>query len=81
VLDAVNFKVERGETFVIVGFSGAGKSVTLKHIIRLLTPDLGKIYVGDELMRHGCRRRLGAPAGAVWRAVPGCGPAGMDECV
>jgi phospholipid/cholesterol/gamma-HCH transport system ATP-binding protein len=50
VLDAVNFKVERGETFVIVGFSGAGKSVTLKHMIRLLTPDLGKIYVGDELM-------------------------------
>lgn len=50
VLDAVNFKVERGETFVIVGFSGAGKSVTLKHMIRLLSPDIGKIYVGDELM-------------------------------
>ena len=50
VLDAVNFQVERGETFVIVGFSGAGKSVTLKHMIRLLTPDFGKIYVGDELM-------------------------------
>jgi len=43
VLDAVNFKVEPGETFVIVGFSGAGKSVTLKHMIRLLTPDLGEI--------------------------------------
>ena len=50
VLDAVNFKVERGETFVIVGFSGAGKSVTLKHMIRLLSPDIGKIYVGDELI-------------------------------
>jgi len=50
VLDDVNFKVERGETFVIVGFSGAGKSVTLKHMIRLLTPDLGKIYVGGEVM-------------------------------
>ncbi len=48
VLNDVNFKVERGETFVIVGFSGAGKSVTLKHMIRLLTPDIGKIYVGDE---------------------------------
>ncbi|MDD5678139.1 MAG: ATP-binding cassette domain-containing protein [Kiritimatiellae bacterium] len=50
VLDAVNFKVERGETFVIVGFSGAGKSVTLKHMIRLLTPDTGKIYVGNDLI-------------------------------
>jgi len=50
VLDAVNFKVEPGETFVIVGFSGAGKSVTLKHMIRLLTPDIGKIYVGDEVI-------------------------------
>ncbi|MBI2437302.1 MAG: ATP-binding cassette domain-containing protein [Lentisphaerae bacterium] len=50
VLDAVSFEVERGETFVIVGFSGAGKSVTLKHIIRLLTPDLGKVYVGDALI-------------------------------
>lgn len=50
VLDAVTFEVERGETFVIVGFSGAGKSVTLKHVIRLLTPDMGKIYVGNELM-------------------------------
>ncbi len=50
VLSAVNFKVERGETFVIVGFSGAGKSVTLKHMIRLLTPDIGKIHVGDEVI-------------------------------
>lgn len=50
VLDAVNFRIERGETFVIVGFSGAGKSVTLKHMIHLLTPDLGKIYVGDDIM-------------------------------
>lgn len=50
VLDAVNFEVERGETFVIVGFSGAGKSVTLKHMIRLLTPDVGKIYVGGEVV-------------------------------
>ncbi len=48
VLDAVTFHVERGETFVIVGFSGAGKSVTLKHMIRLLTPDAGTVRVGGE---------------------------------
>ena len=50
VLNGISFEVPKGETFVIVGLSGAGKSVTLKHMIRLLTPDLGKIYVGDELM-------------------------------
>ena len=35
VLDVVSFEVERDETFVIVGCSGAGKSVTLKHMICL----------------------------------------------
>ncbi len=48
VLDAVSFEVQPGETFVIVGFSGAGKSVTLKHMIRLLTPDMGKVYIAGE---------------------------------
>lgn len=48
VLDDVNLDIESGETFVIVGFSGAGKSVTLKHIIRLLTPDEGKVMIGDD---------------------------------
>ena len=48
VLDDCTFSIERGETFVIVGFSGAGKSVTLKHMVRLLTPDAGRIWVGDE---------------------------------
>lgn len=58
VLDQVNFEVERGETFVIVGFSGAGKSVTLKHIIRLLTPDLGKVYVADALISRATGAEL-----------------------
>lgn len=58
VLDAVDFTVERGETFVIVGFSGAGKSVTLKHMIRLLTPDYGRVYVGDALISQASGREL-----------------------
>jgi len=58
VLDGVSFNVEPGETFVIVGFSGAGKSVTLKHMIRLLTPDYGKVYVGDALISHAGGRKL-----------------------
>lgn len=58
VLDGVNFTVEAGETFAIVGFSGAGKSVTLKHIIRLLTPDYGRVYVGDEIISEATGRNL-----------------------
>ncbi len=50
VLDEVDLEIERGETFVILGLSGAGKSVTLKHMIRLLTPNEGRIWIGDDLI-------------------------------
>jgi len=50
VLDGVDMEIEKNETFVIVGSSGAGKSVTLKHMVRLLTPDSGRVWVGDELV-------------------------------
>lgn len=48
VLDDVSFEIERGETYVIVGPSGVGKSVTLKHMVRLLTPDDGSVFVGED---------------------------------
>jgi phospholipid/cholesterol/gamma-HCH transport system ATP-binding protein len=48
VLDAMSFEIQKGETFVIVGPSGVGKSVTLKHMVRLLTPDSGRVVVGDD---------------------------------
>ena len=47
VLDKVNFKIERGETVAIVGFSGAGKSVCLRHMIRLTGPDHGSILIDE----------------------------------
>ncbi len=47
VLDGVSFSIRRGETFALVGPSGTGKSVTLKHMVRLLTPDDGNVFVGD----------------------------------
>ncbi|MBU1692389.1 MAG: ATP-binding cassette domain-containing protein [Verrucomicrobia bacterium] len=50
VLDEVDFEIQKGETFVIVGSSGAGKSVTLKHMVRLLTPDSGRVWVGDDVV-------------------------------
>lgn len=58
VLDGVDFEIERGETFVIVGASGAGKSVSLKHMIRLMTPDEGRIYIGDDVISEAEGRQL-----------------------
>ena len=43
VLDGVTFAVERGEILAVVGPSGTGKSVMLKHIVGLLEPDAGEI--------------------------------------
>jgi phospholipid/cholesterol/gamma-HCH transport system ATP-binding protein len=48
VLNNISFEVDEGETFVIVGLSGAGKSVTLKHMIRLMMPDEGQILIDGE---------------------------------
>lgn len=48
VLDGVSFFVDRGETLVILGRSGVGKSVTLKHIMGFLAPDDGRVIVASE---------------------------------
>ena len=48
VLDEVSFEVPQGHGFVILGRSGTGKSVTLKHIIGLIRPDSGRVFVGDD---------------------------------
>lgn len=45
ILDGVNFSVEDGETVALLGPSGTGKSVLLKHIIGLIHPDAGRIVV------------------------------------
>lgn len=45
VLADMNLSVEEGETFVIIGRSGIGKSVTLKHIVGLMKPDRGTVEV------------------------------------
>lgn len=58
VLDNVSFTVNKGETFVIVGPSGVGKSVTLKHIVRLLTPDDGRVFVNGECVSKASGRTL-----------------------
>lgn len=48
VLKGLNFEVERGEVFVVMGPSGSGKSVLLRHIIGLETPDDGEILIEGE---------------------------------
>jgi len=50
VLDGVNLSVKRGETVVVIGRSGCGKSVLLKHIIGLMRPDAGSIRVAGTEM-------------------------------
>ncbi|MEI8348579.1 MAG: ABC transporter ATP-binding protein [Candidatus Omnitrophota bacterium] len=45
VLHDVNLSINKGETFLIIGRSGAGKTVLLKNIIGLLRPDAGRIFV------------------------------------
>lgn len=48
VLDRVSFRIETGESVVIIGRSGGGKSVLLKHIIGLLKPDAGEVLIDGE---------------------------------
>lgn len=50
ILDGLDFSVRRGETFVIIGYSGTGKSVSLRHMVGLMKPDEGSIRIdGDEI--------------------------------
>lgn len=66
VLDGVNLTIMKGETMSVIGGSGAGKSVTLKHIVGLMTPDRGSVKVdGTDITHtnHGsleqARRKIG----------------------
>lgn len=47
VLDNLNLDIKKGETTVIIGRSGVGKSVLLKHIIGIMKPDSGQVFVDD----------------------------------
>ena len=50
ILEDVSFQALSGETIVVAGESGTGKSTILKLLLRLLTPDRGEVYIdGDEI--------------------------------
>jgi len=58
VLDGVDLTVNKGESMVIIGGSGTGKSVTLKSILGLITPDSGSIKIdGDEVTTMDAKAR------------------------
>jgi len=48
VLEGVSFRIEKGESVVIIGRSGGGKSVLLKHLIGLLQPEVGQVLIEGE---------------------------------
>jgi phospholipid/cholesterol/gamma-HCH transport system ATP-binding protein len=58
VLDGVSFEVGRGEAFCLLGRSGSGKSVTLKHIVGLVEPDEGSVIVEGKEVPRLSRREL-----------------------
>ncbi len=65
VLKGIDLEIERGETLVIIGQSGSGKSILLKHLIGLVMPDKGEIYVDgveitslSEEERYKIRRKF-----------------------
>ena len=62
VLDDVSLAIPRGKATVVLGRSGTGKSVLLRHIVGLLQPDAGRVFVRDEEITG-----LASPAMAVVR--------------
>jgi phospholipid/cholesterol/gamma-HCH transport system ATP-binding protein len=78
VMEDLDFKVSRGEIFVIMGGSGSGKSTLLKHLIGLKAPAEGSIlfegedfFEADEKTRKGILRRMGVlyQNGALWSGL------------
>src|SRR5271166_2944171 len=58
VLDGVDLQIENGESAVIIGRSGGGKSVLLKQLIGLLKPDAGEVLVDGDLITRMNERQL-----------------------
>jgi phospholipid/cholesterol/gamma-HCH transport system ATP-binding protein len=58
VLEGFTLDVVEGETMVIIGYSGTGKSVAIKHIVGLLEPDSGQVIVDDLEVPALSRREL-----------------------
>jgi phospholipid/cholesterol/gamma-HCH transport system ATP-binding protein len=60
ILRGIDLDVLKGETLVIIGRSGGGKSVLLKHLVGLMTPDAGEIWIDGENIIGLSERKLAA---------------------
>jgi len=58
VLQGFTLEIDEGETMVVIGFSGTGKSVAIKHIVGLLEPDQGEVWVDGKEVPKLPRREL-----------------------
>lgn len=58
VLKGINLSIYQGETISIIGKSGTGKSVLLKHIIGLINPDSGQILINGEPLNHSASHEI-----------------------
>src|SRR5688572_2434298 len=58
VLQGFTLDITEGETMVVIGFSGTGKSVAIKHIVGLLEPDIGEVWVDGQEVPKLPRREL-----------------------
>lgn len=78
VMRDLNFTVQRGDVFIIMGGSGCGKSTLLRHMIGLIEPAKGEILYGDQSFTHGSAdvreqmlRRFGVlyQSGGLWSSM------------
>ena len=60
ILRGVDLQIATGETLAIIGRSGGGKSVLLKHLVGLMTPDAGEIWIDGQNIMGMNERQLGA---------------------
>ena len=58
VLQGFTLEIDEGETMVVIGYSGTGKSVAIKHIVGLLEPDQGEVWVDGREVPKLPRREL-----------------------
>lgn len=65
VLRGFSLQVNEGETMVIIGYSGSGKSVAIKHIVGLLEPDSGEVWVDGHRVDQLSRPELYAMRGKI----------------
>jgi phospholipid/cholesterol/gamma-HCH transport system ATP-binding protein len=74
VLKGIDLTIAPGELFVLMGPSGSGKSVLLRHLIGLETPDVGEVHVNgksvyDETLRAECRLAMVFQSGALLNSL------------